>query len=203
MLETDPDCCFTQETFALSNEFRNSADKVLEQRLIPTLFIYHKSEAYPGAKLIPIRLLRLLFTKLSGFHEYRGSPRPLPYMKDLIYNRIGNIDSACLMETSIVSQIDVSKFKQIVLLWPDANGMGWFNIERQIFKRKQADTQVYVLNGRRRLFELPRKQWRSFRVKRFLEKTFLLEVGVLLLFIVTAPILALWDAMADGVRRNQ
>jgi hypothetical protein len=182
-------CCFAQESPALSDPSK--------QRLIPTLFIYHKSETYPGAKLIPIRSLRLLFFKLSGFHEYRGSPRPLSYMKELMHSRIGKINSSDMTETSIVSQVDVSKFQQIILLWPDANGMGWFNIERQIFKRKQADAPVYVLNGRRRLFELPRKQWRSFRVKRFLEKTFLLEVGVLLLFIVTAPILALWDGLTD------
>ncbi|MDQ6734352.1 MAG: hypothetical protein M3Z35_09615 [Nitrospirota bacterium] len=195
MHETSLSCCFTQESPALSDPS--------EHRLIPTLFIYYKSTAYPGAKLIPIPSLRLLFTKLSGFHEYRGSPRSLPYMKELIHNRIGKIDSSGMTETSIVSQVDVSKFKQIILLWPDANGMGWFDIERQIFKRKHANTLIYVLNGRRRLFELPRKQWRAFRLKRFLEKTFLLEIGVLLLFIVTAPILALWDGITDGVRRNQ
>lgn len=195
MHETYLSCCFTQESPALSDPS--------EQHLVSTLFIYHKSTAYPGAKLIPIPSLQLLFTKLSGFHEYRGSLRPLSYMKELIHSRIEKIDSSDMTEMSIISQVDVSKFKQIILLWPDANGMGWFNIERQAFKRKHSNTPIYVLNGRRRLFELSRRQWRVFRLKRFLEKTFLLEFGVLLLFLVTAPILALWDGIADGVRRNQ
>jgi len=196
MQETYLDYCFTLEIPTLSNPPSAEA-------LIPTLFVYHKSEAYPGARLLPSRWLRLLFTKLGGFHEYRGSVRPLSYMKELVHSRIGKIDSVDTMEMPLLSQVDVFQFRQIVLLWPDANGMGWFNIERQIFKRKQADTPVYVLNGRRRLFELPRKQWGAFRIKRFIEKTFLLEIGVLLLFIVTAPILAVWDGIADGVRRNQ
>src|SRR4051794_37140342 len=126
MHETYLSCCFTQECPALSDPSGS--------RLMPTLFIYHKSAAYPGAKWIPIPSLRLLFAKLGGFHEYRRSPRPLSYMKELIHSRIGKIDCLGMMETSTISQVDVSKFKQIILLWPDANGMGWFNIERRIFK---------------------------------------------------------------------
>jgi len=126
MQETYLDYCFTLEIPTLSNPPSAEA-------LIPTLFVYHKSEAYPGARLLPSRWLRLLFTKLSGFHEYRGSVRPLSYMKELVHSRIGKIDSVDTMEMPLLSQVDVFQFRQIVLLWPDANGMGWFNIERQIF----------------------------------------------------------------------
>ena len=203
MLKNDSSCCFIQEIPSLSNRLTtpmNLIDKQSKQCFVSTLFIYHKGETYPGARLIPGRVLRMPFTKLSGYHEYRRSPRSFPYMRDLIASTIGNIEHVAVHDMAIVSQ--VSKFEQIILLWPDGNGMGWFDIERQIFKEKRADARVYVLNGRRRLFELPRKQWRAFRLKRFLEKTFLLELGILLVFIVTAPFLALWDGIIDGMQRD-
>ncbi len=148
MLENYSSCCFIQEIPALSNRLNtptNSTGKQSEEGPVSTLFIYHKGEAYPGAKLIPNRLFRLPFTKLSGYHEYRRSPRSLPYMRELIHSRIGNIDDALMKDMAIVSH--VSKFEQIVLLWPDGNGMGWSDIERQVFKGKQANAHVYVLNG--------------------------------------------------------
>jgi len=121
-------------------------------------------------------------------------------MKGLVDHYLGKTDLVPTYDLSMLSRIPT--VEQIILLWPDANGMGWFDIERRVFKLKRASSDVYVLNGRKRLFGLSKIQWRLIRFKRFLEKSFLLEMGVLLLFIITAPILALWDGLSQGVRRN-
>jgi hypothetical protein len=112
-------------------------------------------------------------------------------MKEVIRTRLGSSGSAPGKDLSVLPPLDT--FEQIVLLWPDGNGMGWFRIERKVFRAKNATARVYVLNGRKRLFELQRRLWRGYRVRRFLEKSFLLESGVLVVFLLTAPVLALWD----------
>jgi len=89
---------------------------------------------------------------------------------------------------------------EIVLLWPDANGTGWTAIERQVFRQKTPATPVRVLNGRGRFFLLSRPVWRGFRWRRFLEKSLAPELGILVLFLITSPWLALSD-IALG-RRN-
>jgi hypothetical protein len=167
--------------------------------LVSTLLIYHKGRAYAGTQWIPNRYVRRLFEKLDGYHEYRGNPRSLAYMKDLAGHYVGNVDQGTIGDPSMLRKIPT--VEQIILLWPDANGMGWFRLERHVFKKKKSNSLVYVLNGRRRLFELTRRQWRTIAFKRFLEKSFLLEFGVLMLFMVTAPLLALWDSILRGVRR--
>jgi hypothetical protein len=194
-MSEDISSCFIQQLPLLSNRSRQQ-----ERPLVSTLLIYHKGRAYPGARWIPNGSIRTLFTKLGGYHEYRGNPRPLAYMKELVSRHMDNIDLVPAHDLSMLSQI--STVQQIVLLWPDANGMGWFDIERQIFKGKRPGNDVYVLNGRGRLFELSKQQWRAFRLKRFLEKSFLLEIGVLTLFMVTAPMLALWDGISERKRRD-
>jgi hypothetical protein len=197
-MSEDVSSCFMQELPPFSDQVQRSRQP--GRPPVSTLLIYHKGHAYPGARWIPSSSIRMLLTKLGGYHEYRGNPRPLAYMKELVDRHIGNIDLVPGHDLSMLSH--VSAAQQIVLLWPDANGMGWFEIERQVFKRKQAGSPVYVLNGRRRVFELSKQQWRVWRVKRFLEKSFLLETGVLALFIVTAPVLALWDAIRKEGRRT-
>jgi hypothetical protein len=192
-MSEDISSCFIQELPLLSDRANRSRQH--ERPLVSTLLIYHKGHAYQGARWIPNSSIRTFFTKLGGYHEYRGNPRALTYMKELVGRHMGSIDLAPAHDLSVLSQIPT--VQQIVLLWPDANGMGWFDIERQVFKRNQSRNDVYVLNGRGRLFELSKQQWRAFRLKRFLEKSFLLEIGVLALFLVTAPMLALWDGISE------
>jgi hypothetical protein len=122
-------------------------------------------------------------------------------MKDLIHKRLGSGGTTHLNDLSSLPYL--GKFEQIVLLWPDGNGMGWFDIERQIFREKDLNSAVYVLNGRNRLFELHRTLWRRYKLKRFLEKSFLLEFAVLGVFLVTAPVLALWDMAVDATGRGK
>ena len=193
-------CWFGEKISSLGNlESRDT------KQLVPTLFIFHRGKAYSGFDPLmqswPHAGLRSVISRMNAFHQDRTNARSFLYMTDLINKRLGSVASAPLNDLSSLPYL--GKFEQIVLLWPDGNGMGWFDIERQIFREKNTNTAVYVLNGRNRLFELHRTLWRRYRLKRFLEKSFLLEFGVLGVFLVTAPALALWDMACGATRRGK
>jgi hypothetical protein len=59
---------------------------------------------------------------------------------------------------------------RIVLLWPDANGSGSGEIGRRVARLKTPTTPVYVLNGRRRHFELTPRMRRRFALRRLLQR---------------------------------
>ena len=172
---------------------------------LPTLFLFHAGTTYPllerwGRTLLPKSLQRVIL-KLGGFLEFRRYPRSWEYMNALLSRHISNahLTTAKRFDADVnvasLPDVDWQRLRQIVLLWPDANGTGWSMIERWVFRHKTFETGVYVLNGRGRLFELTRPGWRRWRLKRFLEKSFLAEIGFLLFFLVTSPFLSLWDAV--------
>jgi hypothetical protein len=89
----------------------------------------------------------------------------------------------------------ISAARGIVLLWHDANGCGWSGVERLVFRYKQRSTTVRVINGRRREFALTPSRRRQFLVRRFLEKSLLVEIGLILAFAVLSPLLVGWDVL--------
>ena len=204
---TEPGTCFFIEEAPTARNIRNQQTGQDGQELVSTLFIFHRGDAYPGLDRLmaswPHRGLQSFIARVNRFHQDRANPRSLAYMKETINSRMGNLDLIQTYDLSNLSTINISAFEQIIILWPDANGMGWFNIEKQVFKAKKANAPVYVLNGRKRLFELSRALWRRYRFRRFLEKSFLLEFGVLVVFFMTAPSLALWDTILEPRRRQK
>jgi hypothetical protein len=175
------------------------------QRPLPTLFLFHAGKTYPNlerwARVFPSKSVRRAILTLGGFLEFRRYPRPWEYMNALMPRHISSAHLTLAKpfntDVSVASlpQVDWQRLRQIVLLWPDANGTGWSMIERWVFRHKIFETRVYVLNGRGRLFELTRPGWRRWRMKRFLEKSYLAEIGFLLVFLATSPFLSLWDAV--------
>lgn len=175
------------------------------QRPRPTLFLFHAGKTYPNlerwARAFPSQSLRRVILKLGGFLEFRRYPRSWEYMNALTSRHISSAPLTPAKpfdaDVSVASlpHVDWQRLQQIVLLWPDANGTGWSMLERWVFRHKTFETRVYVLNGRGRLFELTRPGWRRWRMKRFLEKSFLAEIGFLLVFLATSPFLSLWDAV--------
>lgn len=171
---------------------------------LPTLFLVHAGKTYPNlerwAQAIPFQSLHRAIVKLGGFLEFRRYPRSREYMNALISRHISSTSLTLAkpfdadVNVARLPQVDWQRLRQIILLWPDANGMGWSMIERWVFQQKNAETRVYVLNGRGRLFELTRPVWRRWRLKRFLEKSFVAETAFLCVFLVTSPFLSLWDA---------
>jgi hypothetical protein len=196
----DGGCWFVGKTFPLAHQELGTEKK----QPVPTLFIYQRGHAYPALERMMKpwpNSLRSLIARLNGFHQARINPRSLEYMKEAIKRRVGDVGSPEPHDLSVPPKW--GEFGQIILLWPDGNGLGWFNVERQMFGRANANAGVYVLNGRNRLFELRRTLWRRYRIRRFLEKSFLLEFGVLGVFLVTAPALALWDMTRDAMERGK
>jgi hypothetical protein len=184
---------------------RKGPGLVEAQRPLPTLFLFHAGKTYPRlerwARALPSKSLRRAIFKLGGFLEFRRYPRSWEYMNTLMSRHVSSAQLTrakpfdAEMSLASLPQVDWQRVRQIVLLWPDANGTGWSMIERWVFQHKTSETRVYVLNGRGRLFELTRPIWRRWCMKRFLEKSFLAEMGFLLVFLVTSPFLSLWDAV--------
>jgi hypothetical protein len=80
---------------------------------------------------------------------------------------------------------------EVVLLYPDAIGLGWAPIERGL----PADVTARVLNGRRREFTLDRRARRALRVRRALERSLAGETLALAAILVASPFLVAVDAL--------
>jgi hypothetical protein len=163
----------------------------------PVLFVNNEGPAYPrlerfrGPSFLGKAITRLLYDS-----EFRRNPRTRAYMLQLVDATHGR-DAGTVADVDLQRELDVDAIRRartIVLLWRDGNGCGWSRIERSIFRHKAGDAKVVVLNGRRREFDLDPALWRSYRVRRFLEKSLLPEMGMFLMFWIVAPVIAGWDA---------
>jgi hypothetical protein len=164
------------------------------------VYIFHDGDTYPtleawSRRLAPTSITRFI-GKLSAYLRYRRNPRSQDYMERLVKQTFPDFERHQLLLVEAGAHLPVldwTALEQIVLLWPDANGTGWARTEREIFRRVQAAASIIVLNGRARCFVLTRSAWRRFRRRRFLEKTFVVEIALLTAFLITSPWLALWD----------
>jgi hypothetical protein len=82
---------------------------------------------------------------------------------------------------------------EIVLLWPDGNGYGWWPIERAVLRHKAPRARVSVLNGRSRRFELTPRLLAGYRLRRFLERFWVGEFAFTVAFLALSPFLVGWD----------
>jgi hypothetical protein len=162
------------------------------------VYVRHNGPAYPSiasfGRLLRIRLVQRVIAKLEGHVEYRRNPREWPYMEELLRAQ-QRFESGQLKRSSELGSIDWSAVREIVLLWPDGNGLGWAQVERQIFRRIPSGAKVTVLNGRRRAFQLERTLWLQYLWRRFLEKTFAADLILTAVFLASTPVLAVWDRL--------
>ena len=163
-----------------------------------SLCIYHSPSAYRwlgelGNGAPP--LLQSLVGKLNSHIEGERNRRDQEYMKKLATAVLPNwpSDYTVFWDIQSIKEIDIDGVGNIVLIWPDANGLSWSAIERYIFKNKSASVAVGVLNGRGRYFELTPSLWRKFKWRRFLEKGKVLEWAMLVGFVIGTPFLLIWD----------
>jgi hypothetical protein len=166
-----------------------------------TAFLFHVGRAYPSLERWAMRhkgsFLAKKIRTLAVYLEYQRNPRSRSYMEELVHAFFPNRQNKILDVNRSPVQLDWDAMDCIVLLWPDGNGTGWANIEREIFRRKKTTAKVLVLNGRRRLFELDAGRWRAIKWRRALEKTLVLEMGLVVIFFVTGSALALWDFLTQ------
>lgn len=125
---------------------------------------------------------------------YRANPRSADYMRALLQE---HFPTAEWLNTSVDTDWiqRISRADTIILLYPDAIGLGFAGIERIIATQKSVWTNVHVLNGRRRCFHLNSATRRGLRLRRVLARTMFVEFLMLPIFVIATPVLWVIDAM--------
>lgn len=83
------------------------------------------------------------------------------------------------------------EYDTILLLYADANGLGWRKLEKRMGKLNPA--RVLVLNGRKRLFYLDAATRRKLLWRRFWERSWLVEIALAFGLLLIAVPLVLYD----------
>ena len=132
-----------------------------------------------------------VFDRLARIARYKRNPRPPEYMRHV---------AASVVPQASVIEVDgplpvaaLAEARQIVLLWPDAIGYGWAPLEREVFRHKRADAEVYAVTGRRRTFTLTPSTLFGLRLRRLAERLWLGEAVMAIGLLVSAPFLVMWD----------
>jgi len=171
---------------------------------------------------------KLLFWK-SHMQYFRANPRDVTYMLRLAYGFLKehapSTEVDLLVEATLVDRIP-EEFRQwprvlsimqepdatmvrtltgggydtIVLLYPDAIGLGWGHVERIVAHLNPPHT--LVINGRRRVFAWDKKSRRMLTWRRLVESSWVLELVMIPTVLLVSVLLGAWDALA-GPRRKR
>jgi hypothetical protein len=120
---------------------------------------------------------------------HKANPRSEAYMRDLF--------AEVAPEGRLVAEgpdlaAEVAGAERVILLYPDAIGLGWGGVERAL---RGAAPKTEVLNGRRRHFALDGRALRELRLRRVLERTMLGELVMATLVLGLAVVLWPLDAV--------
>jgi hypothetical protein len=138
---------------------------------------------------LPERNLIELYHK--GF-QYKANPRDESYMNTLFTEHFPGAPLVYPQKNQAWGEI-LDGADSIVLLYPDAIGLGYSKIEKLVFKKKGASAVVKVLNGRRRLFTLTSGILPQLRWRRFLERFMVCEFLFTGIFLLVTPVFLLVD----------
>jgi len=83
----------------------------------------------------------------------------------------------------------------VVLLYPDAVGINFSGVEREVERRRKTWATVRVLNGRRRDFVLSGAARRELRRRRLIERGMLGEAVAVVLFAAATPFFVASDLL--------
>jgi hypothetical protein len=119
--------------------------------------------------------------------EFKANPRDEAYMRALFAERYP--------DGRLGGPDDVSGAERIVLLYPDAIGLGWGPVERALLRKAPAGAELRVLNGRRRDFVLDRRFRRRLELRRWLETALVGEAAATVLFVLATPVLLARDVL--------
>jgi len=143
--------------------------------------------------------------------EYRANPRSLEYMLEQASRFKKEYAPEVKADLYILGEIPVpvkqlAEFRQIhtrfppslaydtvVLLFPDAVGLGWGGLERSLLSL--AGRHYWVINGRRRVFRWDAKVRRTLACKRILYRLSFLEILWILPVAILGAVYALKDAI--------
>lgn len=125
---------------------------------------------------------------------YKANPRNAEYMRSLLASHYPDVEWINTQDDPAWAE-RLGGTDTVVLLYPDAIGLGFAAVERTVMARKLAWAGVTVINSRRRKFLLNCTTRMGLRLRRFLEWTMLPEFLFLPVFIVATPILWAFDLL--------
>jgi hypothetical protein len=123
---------------------------------------------------------------------FKANPRSEEYMKMLFLAHwpdgdYMNVDQDSNWRERVLSA-DI-----VILLYPDAIGLGFRGLEFRLFSLKRTWTAVRIINGRKREFLLNPSILLRLYLRRFLERWMLVETLAIFLFLIATPILLMVD----------
>lgn len=124
--------------------------------------------------------------------RYKANPRDEAYMKSLFHSQYSGAQFVNVQHEAswrdLVRDADV-----LVLLYPDAIGLGFSRLEKDVRRLKLNWAEVRVLNGRRRNFLLNRATLRALHLRRWIERLMLGELLMTAVFVSLTPLLLVAD----------
>jgi hypothetical protein len=133
----------------------------------------------------------LLWRKAMWF---KANPRPPAYMRARLEEHWPEAKIVAVAADARWAET-LSGAERVVLLYPDAIGIGFGAIERRLLAVVPRGA-VTVLNGRRRIFPLDRPSRRGLLLRRVLERSMLVECAAGAVILVLTPILFCVDFAA-------
>ena len=126
--------------------------------------------------------------------RYKANPRTREYMRALFFERWPGGE---WVETQPRAdwRSRLTAAQTIVLLYPDAIGVRFGRIESRLRRACRPGTVIRVLNGRRREFAWDAAAQRRLLLRRFFERSMLLELGATLAAVCFLPWLYVSDAL--------
>lgn len=134
---------------------------------------------------------RRAFARWRNHVLANGAPRERSYMKALLTRHFRGCE-VLEMPVDDLPNRDWSEFTSIVLVFPDAIGLGFSRIE-EMFRDYSARKRLFALNGRGRLLRLDRPTIRRLRLRRLLAWTRIPEFLFLAVFFALTPALLAVD----------
>jgi len=126
--------------------------------------------------------------------HFKANPRSKEYMQSLFMEYFPGgefIDTA--QQGDWPSR--VQRADRIVLLYPDATGIGFCKTERKLIRIMPKGCIILALNGRRRLFEFNWLTRKALYLRRLLERYMIGEITAAVFIMLATPFLWLWDQL--------
>ena len=127
--------------------------------------------------------------------EFKANPRSEGYMLDLLRERRGDAATVVRWHEDPDPAAALRSADEIVLLYPDATGMGFGPVERRVTRLAGPSARVTVINGRRREFTLDRRTRLGLGLRRAAERSMVGELLASVLFAVATPVLLAIDLL--------
>lgn len=123
---------------------------------------------------------------------FKANPRSEEYMRALFAERFPQ-GEFINVNADHEWQSKACKADTMILLYPDAIGLGFHDLERNAQRVKKTWTEVRALTGRRREFLLNRATFKALRFRRFIEMGMVGEMAAIPLFVLFSPLLLVVD----------